>query len=149
MMSAPTQSRPCENFQPVISAICVLYYTHKGQLGCRMDLFRIARKSTKAEYLKNLGKLADSQILEKSGQHYYNLPASKPLRPGRINHRPSSYYSLGMQSIMLIFSPQLCDLLPLLSSPWFNSSPPLSATKYSINRQCVVVPRRLYFPALQ
>ncbi len=72
-MSAPTDPRPCENFQPVISAICVLYNTHKRQMGYRMDLFRIARKSTKAEYWKHLGKLADSQILEMPGQPNENL----------------------------------------------------------------------------
>ncbi len=34
-------------------------------------------------------------------------------------------YRLEIQSVMLVFSTQLCKLLPLSFSLWFNSPPPL------------------------
>ena len=45
-------------------------------------------------------------------------------------------YRLEIQSVMLVFSTQLCELLPLLPSLWFNC-PPFPVSKYSIYRQCV------------
>jgi hypothetical protein len=33
-------------------------------------------------------------------------------------------YRLEIQSVMLVFSTHLCELLTLASSPWFNSLPP-------------------------
>jgi hypothetical protein len=125
-MSAPTD-RPCENFQPVISAIGVLYlyYTHKRRLGYRVDLFHMAKKSTKAEYLK----IWESLLIHKSSKSLDSLtktcPHQKHYVRSHINHRSiNSYYSLDIQSIMLVFSTQLCELLPLLPSLWFNSDPP-------------------------
>ncbi len=35
-------------------------------------------------------------------------------------------YRLKIQRVMLVFSTQLCELLPLSSSLWFNSPPPFS-----------------------
>ncbi len=46
-------------------------------------------------------------------------------------------YRLEIQSVMLVFSTQLCELLPLQPSLWFISPPPFSVSKCSIYRQCV------------
>jgi hypothetical protein len=45
-------------------------------------------------------------------------------------------YRLEIKSVMLVFSTQLYDLLPLSSSLWL-PLPPFPVSKYSIIRQCV------------
>ncbi len=37
-------------------------------------------------------------------------------------------YRLEIQSVMLVFSTKLCELLPLYPSLWFNSPPPRQST---------------------
>jgi hypothetical protein len=41
-------------------------------------------------------------------------------------------YGLEIQSVMVVFSTQLCELLPLSSSRWFKSSPPLPLSLYTV-----------------
>jgi hypothetical protein len=56
-------------------------------------------------------------------------------------------YRLEIQSVMLVFSTQLCELLPLCFVNYCPSNllscsppiPPFSKSKYSIYRQCVAV----------
>jgi hypothetical protein len=50
----------------------------------------------------------------------------------------SEFIDLEIQSVMLVFSTQLCELLPLYPSLWFNAPPsPFPVSTYSIYRQCV------------
>jgi hypothetical protein len=44
-------------------------------------------------------------------------------------------YRVVIHSVMLVFSTQLCELLPLDPSHWFTSPPPFPKPKYSIYRQ--------------
>jgi hypothetical protein len=46
-------------------------------------------------------------------------------------------YGLEIHSVMLVFSTQLCELLPLLPSLWFNSSPSSLVNKYTVNMYTV------------
>jgi hypothetical protein len=41
-------------------------------------------------------------------------------------------YRLEIQSVMLVFSSQLCELLPLQPSHWFNSPPLPCVNKYAV-----------------
>jgi hypothetical protein len=47
-------------------------------------------------------------------------------------------YRLEIKSVMLVFSTQHCELLPLLPSLWFTSPtpPPFPVLKHNIYRQC-------------
>ncbi len=81
VMSAPTQARPSENFQPVISAICVLYYTHKRRLGCIMEINsgwiycawqRNLRK-------RNIENIWESLLVHKSSKSLDSLTKTSPL----------------------------------------------------------------------
>ncbi len=41
-------------------------------------------------------------------------------------------YRLEIQSVMLVFSTQLCELLPISNSLWFNSPPLPCGNKYTV-----------------
>ncbi len=56
---------------------------------------------------------------------------------GTLRQKFITVYVDWKQSVMLVFSTQLCELLPLQPSLWFNSPPPFLFSKYSIDRQCV------------
>jgi hypothetical protein len=72
---------------------------------------------------------------------------------GLCNRCLSDLYRLEIQSAILVFSTQLCELLPLLLSLWFNSSPPLSCVnKYTVYTYTVrhpgLVSRSKRYPGL-
>jgi hypothetical protein len=46
-------------------------------------------------------------------------------------------YGLEIQSVLLVFSTQFCELFPPYPFLWFTSPPPLPIVKVQIYRQCV------------
>ncbi len=61
---------------------------------------------------------------------------NKPTCKGTLRQVFNKVYRLEIQSVMLVFSTQVCELLPLFPSHWFTSSPhpppPPGVNKYSV-----------------